>query len=445
MTQDRDYPPPSPDEAAAARDEGDIFERGLTRGKALRGAGGAVAAGALFGVMPAQAASNAAKRSGATQTTITTWANYPEWKPVLERIVDVFEKSHPGIKVEVTYKPTAQYNAALNTALAGGAGPDVIGWTGGDSIRTAAKGKQIVPLDGRIPVGMLIPAARSQVVFDGHAWGTPLGAYTVGIFYQRPIFKKYNLKPPKTWAQLIALCERLKGEGVTPWAMPAKDMIIPYFFYILAASAILGQDGYRGLRRGTRKLTEPQVVRAAQLMIDLQEFYNDGFQAVGYAEGKALFARGQTAMLIGGSADYAGYKQVNPKVDVGVFGFPSITGNRRVTVTGLFLNYSVNVKSTHKREAAIFAAWTASRRCQQMVADELARPIRRGVVPGPGHRVEAEMVVAGNPDIPVWYEQPETGGTLGAVTQAGGVFTGDLDAMGFAKKVQSSIKPNPKA
>ena len=37
---------------------------------------------------------------------------------------------------------------------------------------------------------------------------------------------------------------------------------------------------YTGLRRGTRKVTEPQVVRAAQLLLDLQEYYNDGFQAV---------------------------------------------------------------------------------------------------------------------------------------------------------------------
>ena len=227
--------------------------------------------------------------------------------------------------------------------------------------------------------------------------------------------------------------------------MPAKDMIIPYFFYIMAASAILGQDGYTGLRRGTRKVTEPQVVRAAQLMIDLQEYYNEGFQAVSYAEGKALFAQGRTAMLIGGSADYTGYKQVNPKVDVGVFGFPSPSGNRHVTTTGMELLYTVNAKSSHKPEATTLVAWLSSRAAQQVVADELARPIAVGVVPSAGNRVGREMVLAGKPDIPVWYSQPETGGTFGAVTSAGGIFTGDLDAAGFAKKVQASIKPNPKA
>ena len=154
----------------------------------------------------------------------------------------------------------------------------------GDAIRVGAKAGQIDALDRQIPIGKLIPAARAQVAFNGHVYGSPLAAYTVGIFYQRPIFKKYGLKPPTNWAQLMAVTKKLAAEGVTPWSMPAKDMIIPYFFYIMAASAILGQDGYKGLRRGTRKLTEKQVVRAAQLMIDLQEYYNEGFQAVSYAE-----------------------------------------------------------------------------------------------------------------------------------------------------------------
>ena len=448
MTQDRNRPRQGDaGDAADASGVDAIFERGLTRAGALRGLGGVLAAGAvggLAGAGPAFARTSAQARRRAT-TTISMWGNHPEWKPVLDRLIASFEKTHPGINVEVSYKPGPQYTAALNTALAGGAAPDVIGWLEGDAIRTGAKAKQIDALDGKIPTSKLIPAARAQVAFNGHTYGSPLAAYTVGIFYQRPIFKKYGLTPPKNWAQLTAISEKLKGEGVTPWSMPAKDMIIPYFFYIMAASAVLGQDGYKGLRRGTRKLTESQLVKAAQLMIDYQDYYNEGYQAVSYAEGKALFAQGRTAMIIGGSADYTGYKQVNPKVDVGVFGFPSPSGNRHVTVTGMELLYTVNAKSSHKPEATALVAWLSSRAAQQVVANELARPIAVGVVPSAGNRVGREMVLAGAPDIPVWYSQPETGGTFGAITGAGGIFTGDLDAAGFAKKVQASIKPNPKA
>lgn len=443
MTQDPGPGQVEPGSTPDADGVAELFERRLTRRSAVRGLVAAGAAGSLMGAAPAFARSTAQKRK--TATTISMWGNHPEWKPVLDRLIAAFEKSYPDINVELSYKPGPQYTAALNTALAGGAAPDVIGWIEGDAIRVGAKAKQIDVLDGKIPIAKLIPAARAQVAFNGHVYGSPLAAYTVGIFYQRPIFKKYGLKPPTNWAQLMAVTKKLAAEGVTPWSMPAKDMIIPYFFYIMAASSILGQDGYKGLRRGTRKVTEPQVVKAAQLMIDLQEYYNKGFQAVSYAEGKALFAQGRAAMLIGGSADYTGYKQVNPKVDVGVFGFPSPSGNRHVTVTGMELLYTVNSKSSHKPEATTLVAWLSSKGAQQVVANELARPIAVGAVPSASNRVGREMVLAGAPDIPVWYSQPETGGTFGAITSAGGIFTGDLDAAGFAQKVQASIKPNPKA
>ena len=212
-----------------------------------------------------------------------------------------------------------------------------------------------------MPINALIPAARAQVQFGGHVWGAPLAAYTVGIYYQRPIFKKYGLKPPTSWPEMMAVSQKLLDNGVTPWSMPAKDMIIPYFFYHMAATSILGTKGFQDLRRGTRKLTEPQVVKAAQLMIDMEKYYNNGYQAVAYAEGKALFAQGQTAMIIGGSADYTGYKQVNPKVDVGVFGFPSPKRGIHVTTTGMELLYTVNAKSSHQPEATALVQWLPSR------------------------------------------------------------------------------------
>lgn len=426
--------------SSTAMDE--LFDGSFTRAAALRRLGGMVAAGAVGGIVGAAPAFGG--RALGDTTTVSMWGNHPEWKPVLDEIIADFQKTHPNIKVALSYKPGPDYTAALNTALAGGAAPDVIGWIEGTTIRTGAKNKQIVALDNKVPINNLIPAARAQVDFNGHAWGSPLAAYTVGIYYQRPIFKKYGLKPPKTWSELTAVSQKLLDNGVTPWAMPAKDMIIPYFFYHMAATSILGLKGFEDLRKGKRKLTEPSVVKAAQLMIDYEKFYNSGYQAVAYAEGKALFAQGRTAMIIGGSADFTGYKQVNPKVDVGVFGFPAPKGGSHVTVTGMELLYSVNSKSSHQKEATTLVAWLSSKTAQQLVADKLARPIAKGVVPSGSNRVGREMVLAGHPDIPVWFDLPETGLTLDAVIKSSGIFTGDLSAQQFAQKIQASIKPNPK-
>lgn len=434
-------PVASGDESTSVTQPEPLLERSLTRRQALRTLGGAVAAASAvgaFGSLPAFA------RPRGT-TTITMWANHPEWKSVLDALLADFHRSHPAISVEIDYKPDAQYVGLLNTALVGGAAPDVIGWLEGTSIRGAAKNKQIIPLDGKVNQNAFVPAARPEVVFDGHVWGVPLAAYTVGIFYQRPLFKKYGLKVPTNWNELTAVSEKLKSNGVTPWAMPAKDGIIPFFFYTMALSSILGTKGFEQVRQGKRKLTDPDLLKAAQLMIDYEKYYNDGYQSVDYAEGKALFARGKTAMIIGGSADYTGYKQVNPHVDVAVFGFPSPNGKQHITTTGMELMYTVNAQSSHKTEAATFVAWLASKTAQQRVANTIALPITKGVIPSKKNAIAREMVQASKPALPVWIDLPELTNTLTAVGQASGVFTGSLNAKQFAQQIQASITPNPKA
>jgi len=427
-----------PSEPAAQGLE-DLFERRITRKQALRGVGGLVAAGAVGNLIRTRPAF--ARRQA---TTITMWANHPEWKSVLDALIKDFQAAHSAIKVEIDYKPNASYGGLLNKALAGGAAPDVIGWIEGTAIRDGAKNKQIVPLDGKVNLNALVPAATSVVQFDGHVWGVPLAAYTVGIFYQRPIFKKYGLTVPKDWADLSAVSEKLKTNGVTAWAMPAKDGIIPFFFYTMAASSVLGTSGFEQLRQGKRKLTDPDLVNAAQLMIGYEQYYNQGYQAVEYAEGKALFARGQTAMIIGGSADYTGYKQVNPKVDVAVFGFPSPNGKQHISVTGLELIYSVNAHSSNQDAAGTFVGWLASKTAQQRVANTIALPITKGVLPA-NNPIAREMVVASSPGLPVWIDLPELTNTLNAVQKEIGVFSGSVDAKAFATAVQKSITPNPKA
>jgi ABC-type glycerol-3-phosphate transport system substrate-binding protein len=417
----------------------DWSQRSVTRRTLLRGMTGLAAASAIgpltrMLVPPAEA--------GAA-VTLSMWGNHAEWKAVMETILAAFTSSHPGIQVEFDPKPNDQYQAVLNTAMSGGSGPDVIGFFPGTPIRDAAKAGQIVDLTGKVPIDDLIPAARNSVEFGGKVWGCPLAAYSVGIFYQRPIFQKYGIAPPKTWADLRAVSKKLKDAGQVPWSMPAKDGIIPYFFYTMAATSILGAGGFKGLLEGRRKLTEPSLLPAAQLLLDFVPYYNEGFQAVPYAEGKALFAQGRTAMIIGGSADYTGYKQVNPNVDVSVFGFPAPSGGPTVTVTGMELLYGANAASKNRDQAAQLVAWLGTKDAQQIVADKLARPIRKGVVPGNDPVAEA-MIRAGQVDVSAWYDLPPAAGTLDVFLKEGaGIFTGRLSAADLAGKVQDAIKTSP--
>ena len=229
--------------------------------------------------------------------------------------------------------------------------------------------------------------------------------------------------------------------------MPAKDGIIPFFFYTMAVSSILGTAGFEQLRQGKIKLTDPKLLPAAQLMLDYEPYYNTGYQAVDYAEGKALFAQGQTAMIIGGSADYTGYLQVNPKVDVGVFGFPAPNGGSHITVTGMELMYSVNAKSSNQDAAGTFVAWLGSKTAQQRVANTIALPVTKGVVPHGADRASrsrSEMVLASDAwpacmDRPARADEHAERGRGSERRSSPAALT----AQQFAQKLQASVTPRP--
>ncbi len=389
---------------------------------------------------PAATAAPAAAAKPPQPATITMWGNHPEWKDSLAKITAAFSAATPGVTVELDFKPGPDYPAALSTALAGGEAPDLIGFLPGTSVAEAAKSGQIADLTGKVPVDNLIVAAANQVQLDGKVYGAPLAAYTVGVFYQRPMFQKYGLAAPKTWQELLDTSKKLKDAGVVPMEMPGKDGILPYFFYHMAVSSILGESGFKDLISGKVKLTDDNLVPAAKLLTDMQPYYNNGFESVSYTEGKAEFANGRAAMIIGGSADYTGYKQVNPSVDVGVFGFPPPQPGKAVTVTGMELIYTVNAKSKAQDAATAFVAWLATKEAQQLVANTIAQPVVKGVA-STEDRVAKEMVDAGQANVPVWLDVPQASAVLDIFQkEGGGIFNGRLSPADLAKTLQGGIK-----
>ena len=375
--------------------------------------------------------------------TLTMWGNHPEWKDRVTPIIAAFEAEHPNIKIELDQKPTDQYAVALNTALAGGDAPDLIGFYPGPALAEAAKASQILDLTGKIDIDRLTASGQDASKVGEKVYGVPaMGTYTVGLFYHKKMFEDNGLTPPTTWEELKDVSEKLKAAGITPMIMPAKDAVIPFFFYIMAVDSILGPEGYQKLVKGEVKLTDEQLLQATQLLKDMTQYYQEGYLSTSYAEGKALFAREQGAMLIGGSADYSGYQEVNPDVNVGVVAFPSPQGvGAPATTSGMELVYAVNSKSEHPEEAATFLDWFTSDKAGQMVADNITLTTVKGIVPS-DNPVLAEMVRAAINDVRVWYEIPATGAVLDVFgTEGQKLFTGDLTVEEFAKLVQASIKP----
>ncbi|WP_368188481.1 ABC transporter substrate-binding protein [Aestuariibius sp. HNIBRBA575] len=380
----------------------------------------------------------------AQDVTLTMWHNHPEWKDRAEAILDAFEAEHPNITIELEEIAGTNYSARLNTALAAGEAPDLFGLPAGNETLAAAQAGYAMELTGKLDTSSLRDAAVDAINQNGSIWGVPiLGTYSVGLYYHRNIFEDLGMTPPTNQAEFVEMCAAMKEQGVTPLIVPASDGIVPSFMYMMLTASVLGVDGFAELRRGERAFTDPDLVEAAAFLQQIGDCMQPGALSTPYVEGKALAALGQGAMMPGGSADYAGYQEINPNVDLGVVPFPAVGDNNPATVTGLEYIYLVNSDTDHSEAALTFLQWMMGDKAQQMVVDNITMTTNKNIIPAENRILEEFVQATRSNDMRVFYELPETGDVWSVAQQnTAALFLGELTPMEFAELVQAAVQPS---
>ena len=144
-------------------------------------------------------------------TTIVWWASPistsgPDLRKVL---VADFEKSHPGIKVDLQTAPTNTdtNRSDLVTSISGGAAsPDVfmgdVIWPGQFGAHSLA-----VPLSDHLPKSFwkrFAPGLVAGASYKGKVYGAPFFQDQGFLYYRRDLLKADHMGVPRTWQQLQA-------------------------------------------------------------------------------------------------------------------------------------------------------------------------------------------------------------------------------------------------
>ncbi|MCA9858423.1 MAG: extracellular solute-binding protein [Thermomicrobiales bacterium] len=412
--------------------------------RGLLKAGGAMAAAGALTPM-----TFAIREAGAQDvTTITMWGNHPEWADAMGEIIAAFESVEPTVQIDFSAVTSDQYGAKIQTAIQGGETSDIFGDQEGSVIVRVRAGGELPFIDvtDRVDVSGLTDTARGQVEVDGVVYGCPLAAYTVGLAINNQVFADAGVVPPTTWDELTATCEALKSAGVAaPIVLGGKDWVHPYFMYIGLASSVLRPEGVEAVRQGTKSLSDPDVVSAVQLLVDLMPYYNAGFEATDYTTAKAIFANGQGAMMVAGTTDYTGYYQVNPDADLSFVAWPGPGPDMTATTTGFELLYTVSAFSdTEKQDAAAkFVNWLATVEAQQMVMDKISLAVHKDITESVDPIRTETIAASRGVDVPVWYAVPELNGSVIATQDNhGGLWTGRISPQEFSDIQQAAVVPS---
>ncbi|WP_247652984.1 ABC transporter substrate-binding protein [Ideonella aquatica] len=295
--------------------------------------------------------------------TIESWRvdDKALWESTL---IPAFQRKHPG--VEVKFAPTAptEYDSSLSARLTGGTAGDLIACRPFDVSLALYKKGHLEKLDGR--PGMEHFPASAKVAWqtdDGKdSYCMPMASVIHGFFYNKAIFRKLALQPPKTEAELFALLEAVKkAGGIAPLALGTADQweANQIVFTNLGPNYWQGEAGRKALIAGQAKFTDPAFEGVFELMSRLGAYLPKGASAQTYGDSQNLFALGRAAVYPAGSWDIAYFNQQG--VEFGAFPPPvRKAGDKCFISDHTDIGMGINRKSKNKEDAQKFITWLGS-------------------------------------------------------------------------------------
>jgi len=229
----------------------------------------ALAALALTAVTAAFARTTAATAPSGTITFDGVWTGQEAQH--FQAVINAFHKQYPHVNVQ--YKPVGDnLPTVLATAVAGGRPPDMADIAQPGLVKQFARKRVLKPITYARPAlaANFTPSWLRLGTVDGKLYGFVFKASNKStVWYSVPAFRNAGVKPPTTWAQLLAAGKRIRLSGVPPYSIGGADgwTLTDLFENIYLRQA--GATKYELLSEHKLKWTDPSVARALETMREI--------------------------------------------------------------------------------------------------------------------------------------------------------------------------------
>jgi raffinose/stachyose/melibiose transport system substrate-binding protein len=274
--------------------------------------------------------------------------------------VKAFEKANPNIKIEYNYTENEAYKTKLQVAMLGDAGPDIFFNWGGET--QAIYSREGLLLDLTKAVGKdywgLSKALFSNHIYNGKIYGIPFFPTVNTVWYNKKMFAQYGLTPPKTWSEMLTVCEKLKSHGIIPFAVGGKDAWTILHAFMYMADRTTGAKLYQEAKAGKARFDNPAFVKAFNMLDTLVKkgYFPPDALNLTWGDSCQLMMKDKAAMMAMGNWLFTVITNEN-KTDFDkwdLFTYPVVEGGKGDAkgIMGAADGYSIN-KACKKPEAAI--------------------------------------------------------------------------------------------
>ena len=282
-----------------------------------------------------------------------------------------FEKANPGVKIVHVAQPTdaTQYYQIIQGAATTNSGPDVAMFHPGARVNGFAD--IIIDLDSYVKdvKGQFTAASIEMCSVGGKLKVLPITMQGFGIYYNKAYFKKAGLDPekaPKSAADFLAACEKLKAAGIVP-ITTGQSYTIDFFLRCQAANAY--GPNVAGLFDGSQKFDNAVFKESAafvKTLVDKGYIEKDGFSRPYFMDSIDKFGKGGGAIFVGLLSDVGNWKAFSDGLgaaNVGYFpavNFPDAKYKDQQVMQGAGIGYGVMKWSKNQKLAAAYIKFVST-------------------------------------------------------------------------------------
>ncbi|WP_155055045.1 extracellular solute-binding protein [Streptomyces blattellae] len=305
--------------------------------------------------------------------TITWWdtSNATNEAPAYQALVKEFEAANKDIKVNYVNVPFDQAQNKFDTAAGASGAPDVlrseVGWT-----PAFAKNGYLLPLDGTEALAdesAFQPSLIEQAKYEGQTYGVPIVTDTLALVYNKELYEKAGVEPPKTWDELKTSAATIKDKtGVDGYWGSTQAYYAQSFLY---------GEGTDTVDAEAEKITvdSPEAQQAYGTWLGLFDgkgLHKADTTADAYAHIQDAFVNGEVASILQGPWEITNFYKgsaFKDKENLGIATVPAGSTGKAGAPTGGH-NLSVYAGSSEsKQQAALkFVNFMTSAKSQETVA-----------------------------------------------------------------------------
>jgi multiple sugar transport system substrate-binding protein len=283
-------------------------------------------------------------------------------KAAFNKIVSDFEAQNAGVKVTVNYSDVESYKTSIRNFLVTSP-PDIAFWFTGARMRAFTKRNLFEDLSGFLKENNLTESMKPFIpaVTDGDKqYMMPTNMTTWGFYYNKQVFDKAGVKPPATWADLMAAAAKLKAAGIIPFTVGTRDLWANSLWFDYLNLRTNGLAFHMDLMDGKVAYTDPRVKKVFALWADpiKKGYFLENASSYGWQEGIPFLSQGKAAMYLLGP-----YVRTSLPAEmhsnIGFFAFPTVEANvpnfEELSVNGVGIPRGAKNKDLAKKFLKFFA------------------------------------------------------------------------------------------